>query len=368
MPVINEYIAHGNAWLFFPMAVFLGALHGLEPGHSKTMMSAFIIGIRGTVWQAFLLGISSTISHTALIWVLAFVGVHYSSSLNMEALEPYFQLISGVIVIGLACWMLYQTIQAQKEAHSHEHGDGEHGGMMVDTGHGWVEISIFETDVPPRFRLYFYDSKRSKVSIPLNQIVTLETIRSDKSCQSFNFVQQQDYLEATEHLPEPHEFQTTLELKHGDHGHTYHALFVEGHHHETLEPEGDIEFGDAHERAHAAEVQKHLMNKKITTGQIILFGLTGGLSPCPSAFAILLLCLQLKKFALGFGLVLGFSIGLAITLVSVGIIAAISIKHATIRFKNFGEFARKAPYVSSAVLIFIGLFVAIQGLWHLMVK
>jgi nickel/cobalt exporter len=264
--------------------------------------------------------------------------------------------------------MLYQTSQAQKEAHSHEHGDGEHSGVMVDTGHGWVEISVYETNVPPRFRLYFYDSHRTKVNIPLDQTVALETIRSDKSRQSFSFVQQQEYLEAAEHLAEPHEFQAILQLKHGDHAHTYKIHFEEHHHHEELEPEGDIEFGDAHERAHAAEVQKQLMNKKITTGQIILFGLSGGLSPCPSAFAILLLCLQLKKFALGFGLVLGFSIGLAITLVSVGVIAAVSIKHATKRFKNFGEFARKVPYVSSAVLIFIGLFVAIQGLWNLMAK
>jgi nickel/cobalt exporter len=350
------------------MAVFLGALHGLEPGHSKTMMSAFIIGIRGTVAQAFLLGISSTISHTALIWVLAFVGLHYSSSLNMEELEPYFQLITGAIVIGLACWMLYQTRQAQKEAHSHDHGDGEHGGMMVDTGHGFVEISVFETNVPPRFRLYFYGSHKAKVNIPLNQTVTLETIRSDKSRQSFSFVQQQDHLEATEHLPEPHEFQAVLELKHGDHGHTYNISFVEGHHHGVLGPEGDIEFGDAHERAHAAEVQKQLMNRKVTTGQIILFGLTGGLSPCPSAFAILLLCLQMKKVVLGFGLVLGFSIGLAITLVTVGTMAAISVKHATKRLKNFGAFARKAPYLSSAFLICVGIVVMSQGFWHLMVK
>jgi len=366
MPSFNEYIVHGNAWLFFPMAILLGALHGLEPGHSKTMMSAFIIGIRGNIWQAFLLGISATISHTAVIWVLAFVGLHYSSSFNMEAIEPYFQLISGVIVIGLACWMLYQTRQAQKEAHSHEHG--KHGGMIINTGHGWVEISVYETNVPPRFRLYFYDSHRIKIAVPLNQTITLETIRPDKSRQSFSFVHQQDYLEATEHLPEPHEFQAILELKHGDHGHIYKVYFEEHHHHDVLEPEGDIEFGDAHERAHAAEVQKQLMNNKITTGQIILFGLTGGLSPCPSAFAILLLCLQLKKVALGLWLVLGFSIGLAITLVSVGIIATVSINHATKKFKNFGEIARKAPYISSTVLIFIGLFVAIQGFWYLMVK
>lgn len=61
MHLLNEYIVQGNPWLFFPMAVFLGVLHGLEPGHSKTMMTAFIIGIRGTVWQAFLLGIAATL-------------------------------------------------------------------------------------------------------------------------------------------------------------------------------------------------------------------------------------------------------------------------------------------------------------------
>ncbi len=361
----NEYIAQGHGWLFFPMAILLGALHGLEPGHSKTMMTAFIVAIRGTVWQAFLLGVAATISHTAIIWILAFVGLHYSSSLNVEELEPYFQLATGVVVIGLACWMLYRTSQTQKEAHSHEHGDGTHGGMMVDTGHGWVEISVFETNVPPRFRLYFYDVKKLLTNVPSHQTVTLETIRPDKTWQRFNFTLKENYLEAAEHLPEPHEFQAVLELKHGDHGHTYNARFVEHHHHDEPVPVGDIEFGDAHERAHAAEMQKQLMNQQVTTGQIILFGLTGGLLPCPSAFAVLLVCLQLKKVSLGFALVLGFSIGLAITLVTVGTIAALSVKHASKRFKRFGEFARKVPYASSAILILIGLLVAIQGLKHL---
>ena len=41
-----------NWWIFIPTAILLGALHGLEPGHSKTMMAAFIIAIRGTVKDA----------------------------------------------------------------------------------------------------------------------------------------------------------------------------------------------------------------------------------------------------------------------------------------------------------------------------
>src|SRR6267154_4444786 len=88
-----------NLWLFIPAAVLLGALHGLEPGHSKTMMAAFIVAIRGTVAQSVLLGVSATVSHTALIWILAFVGLHYSGKFAAEDVEPYLQVVTGVVVV-----------------------------------------------------------------------------------------------------------------------------------------------------------------------------------------------------------------------------------------------------------------------------
>jgi nickel/cobalt exporter len=58
--LLNQGSAH--AWLFVPSVILLGALHGLEPGHSKTMMAAFIVAVRGTVTQAALLGLAATIS------------------------------------------------------------------------------------------------------------------------------------------------------------------------------------------------------------------------------------------------------------------------------------------------------------------
>jgi nickel/cobalt exporter len=56
MPSLVDALQHGsgNIWLLLPAAMLLGALHGLEPGHSKTMMAAFIIAIRGSVGQAVL--------------------------------------------------------------------------------------------------------------------------------------------------------------------------------------------------------------------------------------------------------------------------------------------------------------------------
>lgn len=49
MQSFQEYLQQGHAWLFLPAAVVLGALHGMEPGHSKTIMAAFIIAIRGAL-------------------------------------------------------------------------------------------------------------------------------------------------------------------------------------------------------------------------------------------------------------------------------------------------------------------------------
>jgi nickel/cobalt exporter len=46
-----------NAWLFIPSAILLGALHGLEPGHSKTMMAAFIVAVREPLSRLFCWGL-----------------------------------------------------------------------------------------------------------------------------------------------------------------------------------------------------------------------------------------------------------------------------------------------------------------------
>jgi nickel/cobalt exporter len=76
----------------------------------------------------------------------------------------------------------------------------------------------------------------------------------------------------------------------------------------------------------------------------------------------LLLCLQLKKFTLGATLVLCFSIGLALTMVASGTLAALSVKHVSKSWSGFGEFARKAPYFSGALILAMGLFVGYQGI------
>src|SRR3989442_10340878 len=118
--------------------------------------------------------------------------------------------------------------------HEHEHAHGAHGGPLVNTSLGQVELSVFETNVPPRFRLYFRDVNSKPIAPPAANTVALVTIRPEKNRQSFKFKRQGDCLEATTELPEPHEFKAVLKLQHGNKAEKREIQFVEDHlhHHE----------------------------------------------------------------------------------------------------------------------------------------
>ena len=275
---MNDFSAllqHGasNAWLFVPSAILLGALHGLEPGHSKTMMAAFIVAVRGTLGQAVLLGLSATISHTAVVWAVALAGMYFGRNWDVEANEGYFQLASAFMIVCIALWMMWRTWLAQYERHHHDHHHDHHHGHE----HG-------------------YDHRHAHA----------------------------------------HEGDQVVELAAG-------------------------EYQDAHERAHADDIRRRFANRQVTTGQIVRFGLTGGLVPCPASITVLLVCLQLKQVTLGAALVLCFSIGLALTMVASGALAALSLKHVQRRWSGFGEVARKAPYFSGALILLVGCYIGYQG-------
>jgi nickel/cobalt exporter len=358
-----------HAWLFIPTAILLGALHGLEPGHSKTMMAAFIIAIRGTVGQAVLLGLSAALSHTAVVWLVALGGQYLGRGLNGEAIEPYLQFSSAVIVAGVAAWMIWRTRRDQRleqASHGHDHGH-QHGAEIrkIDTGHGVMALELFEQGAPPHWRIRFEADHGSAA-----RDVTLVTERPNNARQAFAFADHGHYLESIEAIPEPHEFMVRVSLGHGGHTHDYDVSFVEdaGHAHDHMDEQARglnvVEGGafmDAHERAHANDISRRFQDRNVTTGQIVLFGLTGGLIPCPAAITVLLLCLQLKQLTLGVVLVAFFSVGLALTMVSAGVLASLSVKQVQKRWAGFSAFARRAPYASGALMLLIAVYMAVSG-------
>lgn len=357
------------SWLFIPTAVLLGALHGLEPGHSKTMMASFIIAIRGTIPQAVLLGVCAALSHSVIIWALAAMALRFGSHWNAENVEPYLQLFSAAAIFLLAVWMFLRT-KAEVDAahhhhhHGHDHHHHDHGNhhhhhdesVILDTGHGCIELSIFEDGVPPVLRIRASGGSK----LPSCADVRVATERADGNVREFHFKACEGFLQSVDAIPEPHEFTAVVTLSHGSHAHTMRARFSEGEPPHAVLDEGDGDYQDAHERAHAEDIRRRFEGRHVTTPQIAWFGITGGLMPCPAAFSVLLVCLQLKKVTLGFFMVAAFSLGLAITMVAVGVLAAWSLRHAERRFKGLGELMRKAPYVSCVVMIVIAAVMA----WH----
>lgn len=101
--------------------------------------------------------------------------------------------------------------------------------------------------------------------------------------------------------------------------------------------------------------RQRFANRNATTGQIFVFGLTGGLIPRLAAITVLLLYLQLKEFMLGSVLVLCFSIGLALTLVLSGAVAVVGARHVSKRWRGFGVIGRLAPYISSILIMLVSV-------------
>jgi nickel/cobalt exporter len=383
MPPIAELIQQGatNLWVFIPTAVLIGALHGLEPGHSKTMMASFIIAVKGSVGQAALLGLCAAFSHSLIVWALAAIALKFGNELIAEQAEPYLMLLSAVVVIGVSIWMFMRTRRDELAAKAHQHAP--HGGKIINTGHGIVELEVFETGVPPRFRLHAYDNAMAEKGFHDHDTVSIETLRPDGAKQTFELKASGMYLESVQDIPEPHEFEAVLSMGHGDHIHRFEVSFTEDdhdhahggddhghHHHHDVGDDllgGDGSYQDAHERAHAEDIKRRFVGQKVTTGQIAMFGLTGGLVPCPASVTILMICLHLKRFTLGAVMVASFSLGLAISLVSVGVIAAWGARQVGKRLGNdrFSDFARKMPYFSSGLMALVAVLMGIQAVMQI---
>ena len=83
---------------------------------------------------------------------------------------------------------------------------------------------------------------------------------------------------------------------------------------------------DEHARAHAATIPDYVKEGiRPTIWQIMAFGAAGGMIPCPASVTVMLLALSVGKTGMGLLTVLGFSLGLAITLVGIGLLLSRSL-------------------------------------------
>jgi|APLak6261684236_1056157.scaffolds.fasta_scaffold00584_4 cobalt-zinc-cadmium efflux system membrane fusion protein len=119
------------------------------------------------------------------------------------------------------------------EAHEKQHAaqpeevlKGPHGGKLFVKDSYGVEITIFEEDTPPEFRVYTYlngkplDPTQSRLSIKLERLGSKPEI--------FNFVKEKDYLKSTAQVLEPHSFDVQINAAYSGKSHTFSYQQLEG--------------------------------------------------------------------------------------------------------------------------------------------
>jgi ABC-type nickel/cobalt efflux system permease component RcnA len=226
---------HLGAWVILASlaaALFWGAAHALSPGHGKSIVTAYLVGRRGTPWHAALLGLIVTATHTVGVFTLGLVTLALSQFIVPDQLYPWLNLASGLLVVSIG-------------------------------------VSVFGS----RWR----------------------------------------HARAHEH----------------------------GHHH--------------HHHQHHAE------DDSPSFRSLFAVGVSGGLLPCPSALVVLLAAISLHRVAFGLLLIVAFSLGLALSITGVGLVAVLA-KRVFARARFDGRALRALPALSAAVILVAGVLMTVHAI------
>ncbi|WP_088226011.1 sulfite exporter TauE/SafE family protein [Desulfosporosinus sp. FKB] len=229
----------------FPIVLGLGALHSLEPGHGKGIITAYLVTTGAKVKDAVMIGLISAMAHTLSIVLLV---ISTSSALKVimpQNLTYWIQLLSGVVVIYIGLDMIVKRFFPNN-----------------DTNNGCC------------------------------------------------------------------------------HHHIGHHYQKDCNHDEPIS-----------------------LKKRASLRNLFLMGFFIGLVPCPSALAILLAAVSADRIPLGLGLVAAFSIGSALTMVTIGLL----VVKASSTFKRLerGRVIDNLSMVSSLLILFLGAAVMLQSIYHI---
>lgn len=138
----------GTLAIALALAVMLGGLHALTPGHGKTLVAAYLVGSRGTVRHAAALGAIVTFTHTASVIVVGLVALFASQFIVPNVLVPILQVVSGVLVVAMGArlvwqrWVAFRRGRSGDDAHSHNHDHPHAHAYTHDHGDGRVHSHL----------------------------------------------------------------------------------------------------------------------------------------------------------------------------------------------------------------------------------
>src|SRR5204862_5186829 len=120
--VARRHLGVGVILASLAAALFWGAAYALSPGHGKTIITAYLVGRRGTPRHAALLGLIVTVTHTVGVFALGLVTLLLSRFVVPDHLYPWLNLTSGLLVVGIGASVLTARWRHRAHHHHHDHG------------------------------------------------------------------------------------------------------------------------------------------------------------------------------------------------------------------------------------------------------
>ena len=114
----------------------------------------------------------------------------------------------------------------ESEAAAADYERGPHRGRMLRDGDFALEVTIFETGVPPQYRLYAY---RDDTPLKGSEVTaSVELSRLDGEVNRFTFSPKDDYLVGSGTVVEPHSFDVKVTAAHAGKAHDWKFASYEG--------------------------------------------------------------------------------------------------------------------------------------------
>jgi len=317
---LSDMLRKGTSdWSFvlltFLVAIVLGALHALEPGHGKTLLAVSLVGARATVKQAAILAGALTVAHTIGVLALGVAINLFKGYFVPENIYPWITLVSGIAIAVIGARAVQkQLLNRRQPAVASAHVPANSPGLEhAHHAHG-------------------------------------HKVEHTHDHASHAHGHEAGHTHAHAHHAHGHESDHTH-----DHGHAHGHSQAPGHDH-----------SHSHGHAHDADDLEHARSHAIPGSAPLKFGgtvwaaMSGGIAPCPAALVVLLAALAFNEVLYGIFVIVAFSVGLATTLTGLGI-AVVRGAGWLQRRPQFDRFVRFGPLVSAAVISTIGAIMVGQG-------
>ncbi|MFE7835225.1 nickel transporter [Streptomyces sp. NPDC057474] len=306
--VSSQDLTLGFGALAFGIAMFLGAMHALGPGHGKTLMAATAAARdRARMRDVLPMAASVTVTHT--LGVVALGLLVLAGSAAAPSVITWLGIASGLFVMGAGvtlarrAWLNRKLTLTHAKAHGHGHThdhDREHG-HDHDHDHGHSHSHDHEHE---HSHAAGHSHTHDHAPEPDRELVLAQAAPSHTHAHSETHTHAHASAATHTHEHAPAEAHTH------DHGHG-HSLS-----HDHAPDQKRSLFGGGVTHTHGGFTHTHPTAP--TLRGTILLGFAGGMVPSPSAVVVLVGAAALGKAWFGLLLVLAYGIGLALTLTAAG--------------------------------------------------